>query len=109
MNRRALSGLLFAAAAAAIALVWWRRRQAASTTTEGDYRDSYNVQGATIREDITPEIVSRAFDFAGDQIKRSNCFSFDHSDHVHWYWTNASGKLDILPAGQRHPLGCGNP
>lgn len=115
MNKKLLGG--FVALAGAVALfVWWRRRQPGTTTQGGALLDdplpaglpAVGQVGGDVNQNVSPEIVNRAFAFLEDQQSRQGCFSFSHSDHVSWYFKNALGQTVITPAFTYPNNYCGN-
>lgn len=94
--------------AAAGAVVWFLRGRGSGA--DASQVGSIGQVGSTSTEEITPDLVTAAFDFARDQINQSQCWRriFDGATHATWEFGD-TGRTSQFERGFVPFPACGYP
>ncbi len=82
MKGKGVIGLVLVLAGVGAAAWWLLRRRSGSDATGTDLAGLQRI-GADITQNITPEIVDRAFEYADRQVARSQCWLFVRTTETH--------------------------
>lgn len=82
MKGKGVIGLVLVLAGVAAAAWWLLRRRSGSDPAGTDLAGLQRI-GADINQNITPEIVDRAFEYADRQVARSQCWLFVRTTATH--------------------------